>query len=226
MIDCLLFVPRPLFISYLKWPFGFLNSGSCCAQRGVYPRIYRFPCDVFKVKSLNTCWICVVCFIHLNWNWTRCFITRETLLKSVAVTQGDVVTRWQYVSSSWCSCSPCYHRKLVLTDICTLCNSCVNRHKARIVSWGEVFCEQHVMQQNCGVTRLITFMWHFDENWAKKSEVWQRVNNMLNFKPFRTGSETDVNWVILGLNFVAILRHFYLLKFVTDIFPGILYERS
>ena len=126
-------------------------------RREVYPRIYQFPRDVFKVKSLSTCWICVVCFIHLNWNWT-CFITRETLLKSVAVTQGDVVTQWQHVSSSWCSRRPCCYRKLVLTDICTLCNSCVNRHTARIVSWGEVFCEQLVMQQNCGVTRLITLI--------------------------------------------------------------------
>ena len=34
-------------------------------------------------------------------------------------------------------------------------------------------------------------------------------------------SETDVNGVILGLNFVAISGHFYLLKFVTDILNSV-----
>ena len=125
-------------------------------RREVYPRIYRFPCDVLQAKSLNTCWICVACFILLNlvyYSWIA--------IKSAAVTQGGVVTQWECVSSSWCSHSPCYsNRKLVLTDICTLCSSCVDRHTALIVSWGEVFYYEHVRQQNNLVPRAFSLASH------------------------------------------------------------------
>lgn len=214
--------------SFLKWPFvGFLYRGSRHAQRGLWgvvdkkiSRIFPFPRDALNTKTYS-CWICVVCFINHVQSELKLFFYSFNAFRKVPLLQKAMLSR--NGGALVCRCVPAVF-------VCPLCSPCLDCHVALLLSWGEIFRDepvtlrgrrvQHLLQQKCCVTCFIASQYlvqvtsqHCNENWVKKCQVWQRLNDILSFIPL----QNTFNGVILGLNFVAILRHFYVLKFLISV---------